>query len=581
MGVLASPQKSIDPIRLEVIRNALQAAVEEMSVALARSAYSTNIKTRLDYSCALFDSELRAIVQAFNQPCHLGSLAYSVPAVLREYGVEKLGPGDGILANDPHRGMSHLNDVSLISPLYYGEKIFGFVVNLAHHVDVGGMAPGSLAVTTEIYQEGMIFPGVKILNSGEIDPDIFKLILANVRGKKEFGGDLRAQVAANKLAQRRVNSIIEKYGVEETNTAVEELYDYTERRARQAISSFPKGVYQAETFVDDDGVVNKPIKIKAAVAVGESEITIDLTGSDPQSKGPMNSTYSQSYSACCYVVKALLPTDIPVNEGFYRVVKVIAPKGSAVNCEYPSPVVGGWEVACKTTEAVFGALAQVLPDKIAAEGKKTYFHIAFGGVDPRKSESYVFMETLAGGYGGRPTKDGEDAVQAHHHNTENSPIEEMEIGYPVLIRRYELIPDSEGPGKFRGGLGLRRDYQFRDHAATVTILADTFKFPPQGLFGGREGRPSRAVFNPGQEDERELRSKITLKLKPSDIISLQTPGAGGYGDPFYRDPEAALRDARDGKISIERARTMYGVVINDDTWTVDRQATTKLRRSKK
>jgi N-methylhydantoinase B len=575
-----SKHPALDPIRFEVIRNLMHAFVEEMAAALARSAYSTNIKTRRDHSCTFFDAKGRMVDQASDQPSHLGALVFSVPAVLKEYGIENLEPGDGILVNDAHRGLVHLNDVCLISPVHYQGKIFGYVANAAHHVDIGGRAPGSIAMTTDIFQEGVIVPGVKFVKRGEIDKDMLKWFTANVRGKKESAGDLRAQVASNKLGVRRISEILDKYGVDVVNTAIEQLHEYTERRVRHELQKFPDGVFEGDAYVDDDGITGEPVCIKAKVVIKKGDVTVDLTGSDLQNRGPMNSTFAMTYSAAAYPIRALLPSDMPMNDGFYRMIKVIAPKGSVVDCKYPGAVVGGWEVAQKTVEAVLRALSKAMPDRVPAETKKTILHIAFGGVDPRRKEYYVFLETCGGGYGGRSTKDGVDAVQVALQNAENSPIEELEIGYPVLILRYELLPDSEGAGKFRGGLGLRRDYQFRDHEANVTILADTAKFPARGIFGGLDGRTASYLLNPDGEDYRDVGSKCTFYATPADIVSMQTPGGGGYGNPFERDPEAVLDDVRCEKVSLDRARDIYGVVINPENWTVDVQETSRLRQTR-
>ena len=572
---------TIDPIRFEVIRNLMHSFVEEMAAALARSAYSTNIKTRRDHSCTFFDAKLRMVDQATDQPSHLAALVLSVPAVLKEYGVENLEPGDGILVNDAHRGLVHLNDVCFISPIHYRGKLFGYVANAAHHVDIGGRAPGSIAMTTDIFQEGIIVPGVKFVKRGEIDPDMLKWFIANVRGKKESAGDLRAQVASNKLGIRRITELLDRYGVEVVNEVIEQLYEYTERRVRHEFARFPEGVFEGDAYVDDDGITDKPIHIRSKVVIKGGDVTVDLSGSDQQRRGPMNCTFAQTYSSAAFPIRALLPADLHTNDGFYRMVNVIAPKGSVVNSKYPSAVVGGWEVGQKIVEAVFRAFSKAMPDRVPAETKKTILHIAFGGADPRSGEYYVFLETVGGGFGGRPTKDGVDAVQPALQNAENSPVEELEIGYPVLIKRYELIPDSEGAGKFRGGLGLRRDYQFRDHEANVTILADTAKFPPRGIYGGLDGKAARYLLNPDSEKLKDVGSKATFYASPTDIVSMQTPGGGGYGDPKERDPDAVLDDVRCGKVSLARAREIYGVAIDPESWGVDRSETARLRSSRK
>jgi N-methylhydantoinase B len=573
------PATELDPIRFEVIRNLMHAFVEEMGAALQRSAYSTNVKTRKDYSCTLFDADGKMVDQSSAHPSHLGALVFSVPAILREYGPENLEPGDGILVNDAHRNMVHLNDVCLISPVYYGEKLFGYVANAAHHVDVGGKAPGSIAVTTDIFQEGLIIPGVKFLKRGEIDRDLLKWFTANVRGKKESAGDLRAQVAANKLGMRRMTELMDRFGAETVKAAIEQLYRYTERRVRHEFERFPEGEYEGDAYVDDDGVTDKPIYIKSKVIIGNGEVSIDLTGSDPERRSPMNSTYAMTYSAVAFPVRALLPPDLPTNDGFYRMVRLIAPRGTVVNCSYPSAVVGGWEVGQKTAEAVLRAFSKAMPDRVPAESKKSILHIAFGGVDPRKNEYYVFLETIAGGFGARPNKDGVDAVQPALQNAENSPVEELEIGYPVLIERNELIPDSDGAGKFRGGLGIRRDYRFRGHEANVTILADTAKFPARGIYGGGDGRAARYLVNPDGDSCNNVGSKSTFYAIPADTVSIQTPGGGGYGSPLEREPQAVLYDVREGKISAERARTVYGVAIDTQTWQIDMEKTAALRKA--
>ncbi len=574
----ASPPRGYDPLTFEVIKGSLHALVEEVGLALARSAYSTNIKTRQDFSCAIFDSQARCVAQAFAQASHLGSLVLSVPMALKEYGVENLSPTDGILINDAHRGMVHLNDVSLITPLWYHGKIFGYSVNVAHHVDVGGKAPGSIAVSSEIYQEGIILPGVKFVKNGEIDPDMLKLITANVRGKRESAGDFRAQVAANKLADRRMKELLDRFGVDVLDKAINQLYDYTESRVRAALREIPEGEYENVGYMDDDGITDKPIRLAAKVRVSGGGVTIDLSGSDEQNNSFANSTYAMSYSATAYTVKCLVPDDIPVNDGFYRAVKVIAPPGKVVNATFPHTVAAGWEVSLKTTETVFGAWAKAVPERIPAEGKKTLFHVAFGGRDPRDGEDYAFLETVAGGYGARPTKDGEEAVQAHHQNTENSPVEELEIGYPVMIAAVELVADSEGPGRFRGGMGVRRVYKFLDHEPVVTLLADTAKIPPHGLRGGLDARVAKFVYYPdaGRPPEA-LPSKTTFRSRANGILVVETPGGGGYGSALMRDPEAVLEDVRNGKVSLERAEAIYGVAIDVTRWEVEVAKTRELR----
>jgi N-methylhydantoinase B len=566
----------LDPIRFEVIRNALVEATEEMAVTLRRSAYSTNIKTRADFSCAFFDRELRAVAQAFTQPVHLGSMSESVPRAVRDYGPENLGPGDALLTNLPYPCGAHLNDITLIAPVHHRGELFGYLANLAHHVDVGGGAPASIGTFREVYQEGVIIPPVRLVRGGEIVADVFKLLLAQIRSRRETAGDFRAQVAANTTGARRLVALLDRQGPAAVDVAMGELLAYTERRTRAAVARLPQGVFTAEGSLDNDGFTDRPVRLRARVVIDGEGILFDLTGSDPQRRAPVNSTYAQTFSACAYVLKCLIDPDIPVNAGLYRLVSVVAPAGTVVHCTPPAPVVGGWETHARLTDVILRALAPALPECVPAGTKAMMCHAGFGGVDPRSGEYYCFLETLAGGYGGRAGRDGPDAVQVHGQNTENAPIEETELNYPVRITRYELVEDSGGAGKWRGGLGLRRDYLFPDHAATFTVLADRDREGPWGLFGGQPGRRAEYTLNPDGE-ARRLGSKVTLELQPGDVVSYRTCGGGGYGRPEERDPELVLRDVREGKVSLQTAREVYGVAIAPGTWTVAAEETARLR----
>jgi N-methylhydantoinase B len=569
-------QPAHDPIRFEVIRNALVEATEEMAVTLRRSAYSTNIKTRADFSCAFFDRELRAVAQAFTQPVHLGSMSESVPRAVRDYGPDNLGPGDALLTNLPYPCGAHLNDITLISPVHHRGRLFGYVANLAHHVDVGGGAPASIGTFREVYQEGVIIPPVKLVRGGEIVADVFRLVLAQIRSKHETAGDFRAQVAANTTGGRRLLAMLDRQGPETVDASMRELLDYTERRTRAAVAHLPRGVFTAEGSLDNDGFTDQPVRLQARVVIDGEGVLFDLTGSDPQRRAPVNSTYAQTFSACAYVLKCLIDPDIPVNAGFYRRVRVVAPAGTVVHCTPPAPVVGGWETQTRLTDVILKALAPALPERVPAGTKAMMCHAGFGGIDPRSGDYYCFLETLAGGYGGRAGRDGPDAVQTHGQNTENAPIEETELNYPVRITRYELVDDSGGAGKYRGGLGLRRDYLFPDHCATFTVLADRDREGPWGLFGGQPGRRAEYVLNPDGE-ARRLGSKVTLELQPGDVVSYRTCGGGGYGRPEERDPQLLLRDVREGKVSLRQAREVYGVAIDAASWTIAAEETARLR----
>ncbi len=557
-----------DPVRFEVMRNALAAAVDEMGFALQRSAYSSNIKTRGDFSCMFFDRHLRAVAQAFTQPIHLGGLFRLVPTVIGNYGPDRLGPGDGLLVNDPFQGGVHLNDVTLISPVFHRGQIFGYLASLAHHVDVGGGAPASIGAFREVYQEGIIIPGVKLVKGGQIDDDLFRFFVANIRAKHETAGDLRAQMAANKLGERRIGELIERFGDRALDQHIEELLAYTARRTRQEIAQLPPGTYEAEGFLDDDGIGDEPIRLAAKIEIEGDRILFDLSGTSPQRRAPMNSTLAQTFSSCAYFLRCLTDPDLPVNAGFYQAIQVHAPEGTVANAVHPAAVVGGWEVSVRWIDVFLKAISDALPDRVCAGGKSMQCHAGFGGFDPRPHKDsrhyYCFLETLAGGYGGRVGKDGPDAVQTYSQNTENAPVEETELNYPVRIVRYELIPDSDGPGEFRGGLGLRRDYLFPDHEPTFTILADRCKFAPQGLFGGGTGKLAYYGLIDPEGRAHPLGSKTTFTVPRGWTVTMQTCGGGGYGPPEKRRQDAVLRDVLEDKVSARRAREIYKVAIHSE-----------------
>jgi N-methylhydantoinase B len=563
-----------DPITFEVVRNALIAATDEMVLTLRRSAYSTNIKTRADFSCAFFDDRLRAVAQGFNQPVHLGSMVQQVPRAVLDYGPENLGPGDVIVTNDPYPSGVHLNDVSLVSPVHADGELLGYVANLAHHVDVGGGAPASIGAFREVFQEGVIIPPVKLVERGEIVEDVFALLLAQIRSKHETAGDLRAQVAANATGVRRMQALAARHGLDVVRGVMDEVLDYTERRCRAELAALPHGGYEAEGQVDTDGYTDEPVRLRARVEIAGDGVVFDLAGCDAERRAPVNSTYAQTFSACAYALKCLVDSDLPVNDGFYRLLRVEAPAGTVVNCSWPSPVVGGWETQTRLVDVVFRALLPALPDRLPAGTKAMMCHAGFGGVDAETGEYTCFLETFGGGYGGRAGSDGPDAVQAHGQNTENAPVEETERGYPVRIDRLSLVEDSDGAGRHRGGLGLRKDYRF-DRPLTFTVLADRTLQGPWGVLGGAPGAPARFVLV-RDGVERELNPKSTVDLLAGDVVSYRTCGGGGYGPATERDPSLVARDVREGKVSVERAREVYGVAIGA-TGCIDETATAALR----
>ncbi len=566
---------TVDAISFEVIRNALVAATDEMALTLKRSAYSTNIKTRSDFSCAFFDRELRLVAQGFAQPVHLGSMVKQIPRAVREFGTENLWPGDVIVTNDPYPSGVHLNDISLISPVHYEGELIGYVANLAHHVDVGGGAPASIGAFREVFQEGVIIPPVKVVKGGLIVQDVFSLILAQIRSKHETAGDFRAQMAANATGIRRVQALVALRGRDAIVTTMAELLEYTERRTLMELAALPHGVFEAEGFVDNDGYTNERVRLRVRVEIGSTGVHFDTTGSDPQRRAPVNSTSAMTFSACAYALKCLVDPDLPVNDGFYRLVSLEAPLGTVTNCTWPAPVVGGWETQTRLADVIFRALLPAFPERLPAGTKAMMCQAGFGSLDVAAGSYTCFYDTFAGGYGGRWASDGPDAVQAHGQNTENAPVEETELNYPVRIDGLALVEDSEGPGRYRGGLGLRKDYRFDLHT-TFTILADRDRFGPWGAFGGHDGRIAEYMLIRAGGETR-LGSKTTLELVPGDVISIRTCGGGGYGPPEEREPERVLRDVMEGKVSVERACEIYRVAVRDRQ--LDEAVTAVLRRA--
>lgn len=565
----------VDTGELEIFRHSLKSIVEEMGVTLQRTAYSTNIKIRRDHTCALFDADLRHIAQHDIAPQHIGSLVSVVPRNVPEW-EDELEPGDGILINDPYMGAVHLPDVMLISPLFHDGEIIGYAANSAHHVDIGGGTPGGIPNdSTELYAEGLIIPGVHAVENWEYDENTLEFILRNVRESKMRRGDYQAQLGANRIGEKRFAELHDSYGRDAVDSFLDELLDYTERRVRAAIEELPDGEYEARDEMDGDGIVDEPVELVLTLAVEGDELTIDFTGTADENEGPLNCTPAMAFAGTMSVVMAFIGEDLPKNDGFYRPIETITPAGTMVNPTYDRPVAGGWEIPMRAGDLVTKAFADAVPEETIGATKGIVCNVAYGGDDPRDDEGYVYYETVAGGYGGRAEKDGMDAVQTHFQNTANSPIEELEDEIPVYVRRYELITDSEGAGRQRGGLGVRRDLEFYDHEASFSLLTDRTRSGPWGVFGGRAASPARFYRNPDTAAEETLASKSTTKLDPNEVVSVQTPGGGGYGDPLERDPQAVLADVRDGKVSAAKAAEEYGVVIDDG---VDTTATEAKRR---
>ena len=545
------------PVTFEVLRNALLNVTEEMSVTIRRAAYSTNIKTRSDFSCAFFDSELRCVAHSFAQPAHLIAMSSIVPIAMRLIGIENAASGDSFVVNDPHLGSSHLNDITVITPVDVDGSRVGYLANMAHHIDVGGAAPASLGVSRELLQEGIILPPVRLARGGRIDENVFRIILANIRAPRETGGDLRAQMSANVVGERRIADLVRRYSTPILHEFYDDLIAYTDRWARREIELLPAGVYEAEAFRDSDGLSDEPVRLHARVEIRDGRVTLDVSGSSAQRPSSLNCTRSMARCALAFAIKCLVDRRLPANEGFLDRIQVVGPDGLVVTAQSPAPVVGGWEVVSLLTELTLKALHPALPERIPAGGKALIVNLGFGGVDPHTGEYFCYMETVAGGGGARPRMDGPDAVQTTIQNTENAPVEEVELNYPIIFDRYELIPDSCGAGRYRGGLGVRRDFRFPYSDVACTVFSDGCRFGPWGLAGGGSGRPAHYIVQPDGEAE-EKPSKFTADLPKGGVLRIETPGGGGFGDPAKRDPSRVRDDLEDGKITGPHAAGAYG-----------------------
>jgi N-methylhydantoinase B len=523
---------SLDPITLEVLKNAVIGAAEEMNAALIRTAYSPNIKERRDCSCALFDAQGQMVAQAENIPVHLGAMPFSVAAALKQF--RDFEPGDVVVLNDPFAGGAHLPDITFVTPIFIDDELIGFAANRAHHADVGGMRPGSIAGdATEIYQEGLRIPPVKLWRGGQLDRDLWSMILSNVRTPQEREGDLRAQYAANEIGHQRLIAIAQRYGIPTMASFFNEILDYAERRMRAAIAQIKPGRYQAEDFLDDDGIDESSVPIRVIITVGSEEIIVDFSGSAPQVRGPLNAVFAVTASATYYTLRCLTDPEIPPNAGCYRPIEIRAPEGTIVNANLPAAVVGGnLETSQRIVDALLKALAPAVPEKVIAACQGTMNSVTLGGINPRTSESFTFYETLAGGFGARPDKDGIDAIHSHMTNTLNTPIEVLESLYPVRVERYEIRDDSGGVGKFRGGNGLIREIRALA-PLSFSLLADRRKISPYGLAGGEPGTCGEDLLIRDEITTR-LKTKGSIQLKPEDLVRICTPGGGGFGKTTRR-----------------------------------------------
>lgn len=514
-----------DPIELELFKNIFISISEEMAAVLGRTALSPNIKERKDFSCALFNDRGETLAQGSHIPVHLGAMPLSVRAAMESVRFEE---GDLVILNDPYRGGTHLPDITCVSPVFVRGKLSFFAANRAHHSDIGGMTPGSMPLAQEIFQEGLIIPPLKLLRKGEIDDGVLSLILSNVRTPDERRGDILAQVAANGIGRRRILETITRYGLAKVVRYGRLVQDYTERVLRETIRSIPDGTYAFSDVLDDDGISSRPVRIGVELRVRGGKATVDFSSSSRQVSGSINANFAVTCSAVLYVFRSLVEEDIPFNTGLLRPLKIVAPKGLVVNAEFPAATVGGnVETSQRIVDVLLGALAKALPGRIPAASSGTMNNVAFGGRDPVRETNFVYYETVGGGMGASPARDGLSGVHTHMTNSLNTPVEALENYLPIRIRRYGLRSGSGGRGLFKGGEGIVREYEFLINSQ-LAIISERRKFPPYGLEGGGAGAVGRnTLFRKGRKTV--LGSKINLRVEPGDMLRIETPGGGGYG----------------------------------------------------
>ncbi|MFL6821768.1 MAG: hydantoinase B/oxoprolinase family protein [Xanthobacteraceae bacterium] len=557
-----------DPATFEIVKNSLYKIAEEMRVVLAKTAYSPLLKSAGDYSCGVFDSAGEMVAQGPDLPIHLGSMPDAVRAVVTAFGRD-VAEGDVFIHNDPYYGGSHLPDVNVVRPVFHEGQLLGYACLRAHWPDVGSATPGSYGAVTEIFGEGIRLPPVRLISRGVLNADLEKVILANVRTPEERKGDLGAQLAATLRATERLQALARRCGSSAVIGYMAQVMDYSERLMRAALVDLPDGEGMFEDFCDGDGIADDeigkdaPFRIRLSVKKSGDRLIVDFAGTDPQVKGPMNAPLSVTASGVyCGLKTAIDPNNlIPPNSGCWRAIEISAPQGSVVNATFPAPVVyANHEMSHRVADMVMGALARFLPEQVMACSQGTSAILTLGGVDPRTSRHYVSYETVKGGFGARPNKDGINCIASGISNTMNTPVEVMEMSFPVRIERYAINPDSGGAGRYRGGCGAVRVWRLLEGAdATGAMCMERMTSPPFGLLGGKAGAAAAVTLTTADGATRPLPGKGAFSAPAGSVIEMITPGSGGFGSPSARDPMAIGRDLLDGYVSAASAQRDYGV----------------------
>lgn len=568
----------VDQITVEVIRNYLLSAAREMNRNLIRTSYSTIIYEIHDFGLGIYDRQCRMLAEAPGLAIFTRGNDYALQKLVEQVGEENMNPGDLILVNYPYWSSAHTLDVMAASPIFHHDRLVGYTAVKQHWLDLGQKDPGYCLDTTDVFQEGLKIPCLKIYNKGVLNKELESLIRFNSRMPNRVIGDMNAQVSACRTGERRVAELVEKFGVEAFEEAIEEILDHGERIARARLAELPNGSWSAEDWVDDDGInLDTMVKIKVTVTVTKEEMVIDFTGSDPQTQGPINLPFGVTLAMAGLTFKGITTPDTPANEGNFRPLRVVAPAGSVMHAVAPAPTFTLW-TALLAPEVILKALAQGMPDIIPACSGGDIFDVMGVGIHPQTRKMWVEATNEGVGFGGHAGGDGENGIM---HLTEpgcrNNPIEVLETKAPILIEDYYLRKDSAGPGAHRGGLGVTRTYRFLADSSALTLVKKT-KTRPWGMAGGKEGENGHVVLWPGT-DKAVVTGGISQAMAPDEVLVNSSGGGGGWGNPFEREPQAVLEDVLDEYVSIESARNDYGVVINPETMTVDVQATTSIRRN--
>ena len=567
-----------DPFILELIKNALVSAADEMALTVARTARSFVIKEALDYSTALFNARGDLIAQGTCLPLHLGAMPSAVLAVRKEFG-EDMHPGDLFALNDPYDGGTHLPDIVCVLPIFHDDALVGFSAVLAHQTDIGGRVPGGNASdSTEIYQEGLRIPPVRLYDRGTASHTMFRILERNVRVPDKVLGDVRSQISACRIGERELLKLIAKYGPDELEAYCQELLDYTERFTRSEIAKLPDGAYEFTDYLDGDGIDPGAIKFHVKITVDGDAMVIDFTGTAPQVRGAINSVAAFTASASWACVRSILDLNIPNNAGYFRPIEVVLPARSIVNPSPPAPVAARGLTGFRIADTIFGALAQIRPDLVPASGSSSPdAGISFGGYDA-EGNPYVFLEFLVGSWGGGPWRDGMEACTGMIINYSNTPAEMLESEQPLSVECYRFVPDTAGAGEYRGGLAMERHIRFRAESGIVQVRSDRRDIQPYGLEGGEPGAASDVSLTRADGREETFPAKFLTEVRQGDVLRIQLAGGGGYGDALVRDPARVLDDVMEGKVTPAKAKQAYGVVISGMPAMVDTAATETLRR---